>query len=90
MLMQALAASKIEKMQSLTIRYQFGWFEDGREENCAALLAFIARQSQLKLLDLFCNFFSEEREQEIREAVSGSECRVILTDVQVWRDMTGH
>ena len=68
--MEALADAKVEKMESLTIMYQFAWFEEGREDNYAALLRLLARASQLKLLNLFCNFFSEEQEQEIRGAVS--------------------
>ena len=44
-----------------------------------ALVTLIARQSDLKLLNLAENGFTEEQEERIRSAIAKPECRLILT-----------
>ena len=45
-----------------------------------SLVTLIARQSELKLLNLHYNNFTEEQEQRIRNAVANPECRVIINN----------
>ena len=45
-----------------------------------SLVTLIARQSELKFLDLNANGFTEEQEQRIKNAVANTPCRVIITD----------
>ena len=45
-----------------------------------SLVTLIARQSELKFLNLAINGFTEEQEQRIRSAVASTACRVIITD----------
>ena len=44
-----------------------------------SLVTLIARQSELKILDLRANGFTEEQEQRVRSAVVNTACRVIFT-----------
>ena len=44
-----------------------------------SLVTLIARQSELKLLNLALNSFTEEQEQRVRCAVANTECRLIFT-----------
>ena len=45
-----------------------------------SLVTLIARQTDLKLLDLHYNEFTEGQEKRIRSAVVSPECRLIFTD----------
>ena len=40
----------------------------------------VARQSELKLLDLHGNGFTEEQKQRVRNAVASPDCRLVFTD----------
>ena len=45
-----------------------------------SLVTLIARQNELEFLDLHWNEITEEHEQQIRGAVAGPECRIIITE----------
>ena len=85
--MQILADDGFDWLQSLTIASE-GWFKDGRDGCMDSLVTLIARQSELKLLNLHYNDFTEEQEQRIRNAVANPECRVIITNgLLKWLEM---
>ena len=44
-----------------------------------SLVTLIARQSELKFLNLYCNEFTEEQVQRVKSAVANTTCRVIIT-----------
>ena len=45
-----------------------------------SLATLIARQSELKFLDLHYNGFAKEREQRVRSAIANNGCRVKFTE----------
>ena len=49
-----------------------------------SLVTLIARQSELKFLNLGYNEFTEEQEQRVRSAVANTACRVIITDEEYY------
>ena len=52
-----------------------------------SLVTLIARQSELKFLNLGYNRFTEEQYQKIRSAVANTSCRVIITkeEYKAWK-----
>ena len=77
--MQALADGRFDSLQNLTIADEKAWFENGRDDCKDSLVTIIVRQSELKLLDLHDNGFTEEQEQQIRGATANPECRLIVS-----------
>ena len=54
--LQALANDvQFDSLHSLTISQERAWFENGREECMDSLVTLIARQHELKFLDLHLN-----------------------------------
>ena len=76
--MKAIADDRINCLHSLTIVDEKNWFE-GRDDCVDSLVTLIARQSELKFLNLVHNGFTEEQEQKARSAVANTACRVIST-----------
>ena len=59
--MQTLAEGRFDSLQSLTITFEC-WFSYGKDGCLDSLVTLIARQYELKLLDLRSNYFTEEHE----------------------------
>ena len=78
--MQVLADDRCDSLQNLTIADERAWFENGRDDCKDSLVTIIARQAELKLLDLHDNGFTEEQEQQIRSAAANPECRLIVNE----------
>ena len=78
--MEALAENaEFDSLHSLTIADEWRWFKDGRDGCIDSLVTLIARQHELKFLDLHWNEITEEHQQLIRSAVVSPDCRVIIT-----------
>ena len=59
--MEALANdAQFDSLHSLTIVGEYEWFEDGTDECIEPLVTLIARQNELKFLDLHDNNITEE------------------------------
>ena len=57
-----------------------GWFKGGRDGCMDSFVTLIARQSELKLLNMRENGFTEEQKQRVRNAVANPDCRLVFTD----------
>ena len=59
--MEALAENaEFDSLQSLTIVREWKWFKNGRDGCIDSLVTLIARQNELKFLDLHDNGITEE------------------------------
>ena len=83
--MRALADAKLDQLRSLIIANEKNWFKEGRGGCIDSLVTLIARQSELKFLDLHGGKYSYdycltvEHQQQVRNAVAKPECRLIFT-----------
>ena len=73
--MSAIADDKIDTLHTLTIANERNWF-GGRDGSVDSLVTLVARQSELKLLALYDNGFTQKQKERVRSAVANSECLV--------------